>query len=76
MPVRATSAFRITAPRSPAVMLESAPRNLPTGVRIGETMAARFIGFKSLSFVRKTVGNSAPRRQPRTASRVFVVEVV
>src|SRR5947199_231640 len=43
MAVRSTRAFRITAPRSPAVTLARAPRNFPTGVRIGETMAARFM---------------------------------
>jgi hypothetical protein len=35
------SAFRMTAPRAPAVMEESDPPNLPTAVRIGATMAAR-----------------------------------
>src|SRR5665213_1637494 len=39
--VRSTRALRITAPRSPAVTVDRAPRYLPTGVRIGLTMAAR-----------------------------------
>src|SRR5258708_1475570 len=44
MPVRATSARRITAPRSPAVIGARLPWNLPTAVRIGATMAARRMG--------------------------------
>jgi hypothetical protein len=37
-------------------MVERLPRNLPTGVLIGETMAARFIG---VSF--EVAGKSVPR---------------
>ncbi len=33
----------MAAPRSPAVIGARVPRNLPTGVRIGLTMAARFM---------------------------------
>src|SRR3546814_6206872 len=41
IPLRSTSAWRIVAPSSPAVREESPPPNLPTGVRRGETIAAR-----------------------------------
>src|SRR3546814_3682610 len=49
--VRSTSAFRMTAPSSPALSEDSDPPNLPTAVRIGATMAARRRVIGSISIL-------------------------
>src|SRR4051812_27001229 len=64
MPVRSTSALSTTAPRSPAVMLARLPWNLPTAVRMGETMAARRMGTSS----DRLPASCGSRRGPSRAS--------
>src|SRR3546814_1318369 len=56
--VRSISAFRMTAPSSPAPIDDRLPPNLPTGVRIGATMAARRRVISGLRLLSVKIGRA------------------
>src|SRR3546814_12006994 len=70
--VRSISAFRMTAPSSPAPIDDRLPPNLPTGVRIGATMAARrrvISGLRLLSVMGRIVNTDLIRSDERRVGK-------